>query len=123
MQLWDLRSNALLQHYGGSSASITSAAWHPSGNFLLTSSLDTTLKVGGEALRQIGGWVGVAGAGSWSAGREEGGGRQECGSSPSSAACRPNGNFLLTSSLDTHVEGGLVGWVVGRWKLGPGGVG
>lgn len=63
MQLWDLRSNALLQHYGGSSASITSAAWHPSGN------------------------------------------------------------FLLTSSLDTHVEGGLVGWVVGRWKLGPGGVG
>ena len=52
-----------------------------------------------------------------------GGGQQERGSSPSSAACRPNGNFLLTSSLDTHVEGGLVGWVVGRWKLGPGGVG
>jgi WD40 repeat protein len=46
IQLWDLRSNALLQHYGGSSSSITSAAWHPSGNFLLTSSLDTTLKVG-----------------------------------------------------------------------------
>jgi hypothetical protein len=45
VQLWDLRSNALLQHYGGSSSSITSAAWHPSGNFLLTSSLDTTLKV------------------------------------------------------------------------------
>jgi centriolar protein POC1 len=46
-QLWDLRSDALLQHYGGSgAAAITGASWHPSGNFLLTSSLDTTLKVG-----------------------------------------------------------------------------
>jgi centriolar protein POC1 len=49
-QLWDLRSDALLQHYGSSgAAAITGASWHPSGNFLLTSSLDTTVKVGRRA--------------------------------------------------------------------------
>jgi WD40 repeat protein len=44
--VWDLRSDALLQHYRAHTGGVTGAAFHPSGNFLLTSSLDTTLKVG-----------------------------------------------------------------------------
>jgi WD40 repeat protein len=52
-QLWDLRSNALLQHYSGGTSGITGAAWHPSGNFLLTSSLDTTLKASIEPATRV----------------------------------------------------------------------
>jgi len=44
-QIWDLRSDALLQHYRAHTGAVTGAAFHPSGNFLLTSSLDMTLKV------------------------------------------------------------------------------
>ncbi len=44
-QIWDLRSDALLQHYRAHTAAVTGAAFHPSGSFLLTSSLDATLKV------------------------------------------------------------------------------
>ena len=47
-QIWDLRSDALLQHYRAHTGAITGAAFHPSGSFLLTSSLDTTLKVRGR---------------------------------------------------------------------------
>jgi hypothetical protein len=48
LQIWDLRSDALLQHYRAHTGGVTSVAFHPSGNFLLTSSLDTTLKVRGR---------------------------------------------------------------------------
>lgn len=41
-----MRSDALLQHYRAHTGAITGAVFHPSGSFLLTSSLDTTLKVG-----------------------------------------------------------------------------
>ena len=44
-QLWDLRTNQLLQHYRAHSGPVTHLSFHPSGNFLLTSSNDTTLKV------------------------------------------------------------------------------
>jgi WD40 repeat protein len=44
-QIWDLRSDALLQHYRAHTGGVTGVTFHPSGNFLLTSSLDTTLKV------------------------------------------------------------------------------
>jgi WD40 repeat protein len=40
-----MRSDALLQHYRAHSGPVTSLSFHPTGNFLLTSSLDATLKV------------------------------------------------------------------------------
>ena len=43
--MWDVRSNQLVQHYSAHSGPITNVAFHPSGDFLLSSSLDTTLKV------------------------------------------------------------------------------
>ena len=46
MQMWDIRSNQLLQHYAAHSGPVTNVAFHPSGDFLLSSSLDTTVKVG-----------------------------------------------------------------------------
>ena len=45
MQVWDVRSNQLVQHYSAHSGPVTNVAFHPSGDFLLSSSLDTTLKV------------------------------------------------------------------------------
>ncbi len=45
--MWDVRSDLLLQHYKAHAAAVTGLAFHPGGNFLLTSSLDTTLKVCG----------------------------------------------------------------------------
>ena len=45
VQLWDIRTNRLLQHYTPHDASATSLSFHPSGNFLLTGSEDSTLKV------------------------------------------------------------------------------
>ena len=44
-QIWDIRTNKLLQHYQVHDDAVTSLAFHPSGNFLLTSSADATLKV------------------------------------------------------------------------------
>lgn len=44
-QVWDVRSNQLVQHYSAHSGPVTNVAFHPSGDFLLSSSLDTTLKV------------------------------------------------------------------------------
>jgi centriolar protein POC1 len=40
------RTNQLLQHYKAHTGAVTHLSFHPSGNFLLTCSLDTTLKVG-----------------------------------------------------------------------------
>ena len=45
MQVWDVRSNQLVQHYSAHSGPVTNVTFHPSGDFLLSSSLDTTLKV------------------------------------------------------------------------------
>lgn len=45
LQVWDVRSNQLVQHYSAHSGPVTNVAFHPSGDFLLSSSLDTTLKV------------------------------------------------------------------------------
>ena len=45
VQVWDVRSNQLVQHYSAHSGPVTSVSFHPSGDFLLSSSLDTTLKV------------------------------------------------------------------------------
>ena len=45
MQVWVMRSNQLVQHYSAHSGPGTNVAFHPSGDFLLSSSLDTTLKV------------------------------------------------------------------------------
>lgn len=43
--MWDTRSNQLVQHYDAHTGSVNSVAFHPSGNFLLSSSNDNTLKV------------------------------------------------------------------------------
>lgn len=40
-----MRSNQLVQHYSAHSGPVTNVAFHPSGDFLLSSSLDTSLKV------------------------------------------------------------------------------
>lgn len=47
MQIWDTRTGQLLQHYSAHTAPVTNISFHPSGNFLLSSSLDSTLKVRG----------------------------------------------------------------------------
>jgi centriolar protein POC1 len=39
------RSNQLIQSYAAHNGAVTRVAWHPSGNFLLTTSLDSTLKI------------------------------------------------------------------------------
>ena len=46
LQIWDIRVNKLLQHYQNHTGAVTDLTFHPSGNFLLSSSADTTLKVG-----------------------------------------------------------------------------
>ncbi len=43
LKLWDLRSSRIIQYYENDGA-VTDAAFHPSGNFLLSSSMDGTLK-------------------------------------------------------------------------------
>lgn len=45
VKLWDLRMNKLLQHYQAHGSTVNSVSFHPSGNFLLTASSDSTLKV------------------------------------------------------------------------------
>jgi WD40 repeat protein len=46
INLWDLRANRLVQRYMSHHAGVTSISFHPSGNYLLSSSLDSSLKVG-----------------------------------------------------------------------------
>lgn len=45
-QVWDARSHQLLQHYPAHDGEVTSISFHHSGNFLLSSSTDASLKVG-----------------------------------------------------------------------------
>jgi WD40 repeat protein len=47
IKLWDLRSSRLIQYYEAHQGAVTDLSFHPSGNFLLSSSLDTSLKVRG----------------------------------------------------------------------------
>ena len=47
--LW-CRSNTLIQSYTAHNGAVSKVAWHPSGNFLLSSSLDSTLKVRSSAV-------------------------------------------------------------------------
>ncbi len=46
MKLWDLRAGRIIQHYEAHDGALTDLAFHPAGSFLLTSSLDGTLKAG-----------------------------------------------------------------------------
>lgn len=47
IKLWDLRSSRLIQYYDAHGGAVSDLSFHPSGNFLLSASLDTSLKVGG----------------------------------------------------------------------------
>ena len=44
-KIWDIRTNKLIQHYTSHTQSINSVAFHPCGNYLLTASNDSTLKI------------------------------------------------------------------------------
>jgi len=43
--MWDIRSKRLIQHYDAHDDNVTSISFHPSGNYLLSSSLDASLKL------------------------------------------------------------------------------
>ena len=45
VEIWDVRSDRVVQHYKAHTKPITSVSFHPKGNFLLSSSKDSTLKV------------------------------------------------------------------------------
>lgn len=47
LKLWDLRSGRLIQYYEAHSGAVTDLSFHPSGNFLLSASMDTSLKARG----------------------------------------------------------------------------
>ena len=46
IRLWDMRSSRLVQYYDAHGGGVTDLAFHPSGAFLLSSSQDSSLKVG-----------------------------------------------------------------------------
>lgn len=46
IKLWDLRAGRLVQYYEAHQGAVTDLCIHPCGSFLLSSSLDGTLKVG-----------------------------------------------------------------------------
>ena len=39
IKVWDVRTNQLLQHYKAHTGAVTNLAFHPSGNFLMSTSL------------------------------------------------------------------------------------
>lgn len=39
IKVWDVRTHQLLQHYKAHTGPVTNIAFHPSGNFLISSSL------------------------------------------------------------------------------------
>lgn len=39
IKMWDVRTHQLLQHYKAHTGPVTNIAFHPSGNFLISSSL------------------------------------------------------------------------------------
>lgn len=45
IKIWDIRSKRLLQHYDAHSDTVTSLSMHASGNYLLSSSNDGSLKI------------------------------------------------------------------------------
>lgn len=49
-KVWDTRSHQLMHHYPAHSAAVTSLAVHPSGDYLLSTSRDATIKVRGGLL-------------------------------------------------------------------------
>ena len=53
VQVWDARSHQLLQHYPAHDGEVTSISFHHSGNFLLSSSTDASLKVRLDETRQV----------------------------------------------------------------------
>ena len=53
IKLWDLRSNRLIQYYEAHQGAVTDLSFHPSGNFLLSSSMDTSLKVRSSRMRVV----------------------------------------------------------------------
>jgi centriolar protein POC1 len=52
-QLWDIRSKRLIQHYDAHAASVTCISFHPDGNYLVSSSMDSTLKIWDLKMGQI----------------------------------------------------------------------
>jgi hypothetical protein len=44
-QIWDIRSKMLIQHYAPNAGVINSVCFHPSGNFLLSTCEDSTIRV------------------------------------------------------------------------------
>lgn len=45
IKLYDLRTNSLYQHYAAHRESVNMIKFHPTGNFMLTASNDSTMKV------------------------------------------------------------------------------
>lgn len=45
VQVWDIRSKMLIQHYAANAGVVNSVAFHPSGNFLLSTCEDSTIRV------------------------------------------------------------------------------
>jgi WD40 repeat protein len=52
LKLWDLRAGRIVQYYEAHRGAVTDAAFHPSGSFLLSSSLDGALKASLRAPRE-----------------------------------------------------------------------
>lgn len=50
MKLYDLRTGQLQQHYAAHSGPVNKATFHPNGNFILTASQDSTMKVVSQKL-------------------------------------------------------------------------
>lgn len=44
-QIWDIRSKMLVQHYAANAGVVNSVCFHPSGNFLLSTCEDSTIRV------------------------------------------------------------------------------
>lgn len=45
VKVYDLRTEALQQHYAVHNGAVNKAKFHPNGNFMLTASNDSTMKV------------------------------------------------------------------------------
>jgi len=59
IKLWDLRSGRIIQYYEAHEGATTDVSFHPSGNFLLSSSLDGTLKACASGWAALGLWAGI----------------------------------------------------------------
>ena len=74
INIWDTRSNQLVQHYREHNAAVNSIRFHPSGNYLVSASADKCLKVmdlrEGHLLYTLQGHTGSANAVGFSANGE-----------------------------------------------------